>query len=130
VTFKARFITGRALLGPAIFTRRKQQLASLFKKTTTVIDKSSGEKNKRKSQKWWGKFRTANGQVKRVPLVADKTAALAMLNELVRKEERKLAGIQTLLKNTVRVRCYVLCAVARGLGRMTTRIARRALVHT
>jgi len=37
--------------------------------------------------------RCANGKERRVPLAADRSAALAMLNELVRKAEREAAGL-------------------------------------
>ena len=68
-------------------------MASLFKRTYTKRDPKSGERIKRKVRKWYGEYRDADGINQRVPLCADKTAARAMLNELVRKAERKLAGL-------------------------------------
>ena len=68
-------------------------MASLYKKPITKTDPKTGEKVKTRSKKWWGRYRTANGKDRRVPLAADKTAAQAMLNDLVRKAERVAAGI-------------------------------------
>ena len=68
-------------------------MASLYKKPITVTDPKTGRKVKRKSRKWWGRYRDSLGKDCRVPLAADKAAAQAMLNELVRKAEREAAGI-------------------------------------
>jgi site-specific recombinase XerD len=68
-------------------------MASLYKKPVTVTDPKTGKRVKGKSKKWWGRYRTADGREKRVPLAADKTAAQAMLHELVRQVEREAAGI-------------------------------------
>ena len=46
-----------------------------------------------RSRKWYGEFRDAEGIARRVPLATDKAAARAMLNEIVRKAERKQAGL-------------------------------------
>ena len=68
-------------------------MASLFKKTQLVTDPKTGRKVKRKSAKWWGKYRNAaTGKVERVPLVNDKSAAQAMLNKLVTRSENVAAG--------------------------------------
>ena len=67
-------------------------MASLYKKPVWTTDPATGEKVKSKSKKWWGRFRDALGRERRVPLARDKSAAQAMLNELVTKEERKTAG--------------------------------------
>jgi len=68
-------------------------MASLYKKPITVTDLKTGEKIKSRSKKWWGRFRDENGTEHRVPLASDKGAAQAMLNELVRKVERRAAGV-------------------------------------
>ncbi len=68
-------------------------VASLYKKPIVATDPKTGQKVKAKSKKWWGRYRGENGTEKRVPLAADKTAAQAMLNELVRKVERQKAGL-------------------------------------
>jgi integrase/recombinase XerD len=70
-------------------------MASLFKKMESVRDPKTGQKVRRKSKKWWGKYRDSSQVVRRVPLATDKAAAQAMLNELVKKAERKAAGLST-----------------------------------
>jgi integrase len=68
-------------------------MASLYKKPIIIKDPKTGQKVKAWSKKWWGRLRDENGKEKRVPLAADKTAAQAMLNELIRKMERRAAGV-------------------------------------
>ena len=68
------------------------EMANLYKKPVTVTDPKTGNRIKAKSKKWWGRYRTADGSEKRVPLAADKTAAQAMLHDLVTKAERRAAG--------------------------------------
>ncbi len=70
-------------------------MASLFKKIESVKDPKTGKTVKRKSKKWWGKYRDSLQQVRRVPLATDKAAAQAMLNDRVTKAERKAAGLST-----------------------------------
>ncbi len=67
-------------------------MASLYKKPVFLTDPKTGLKVKTKSKKWWGRYRDENGVEKRVPLATDKTAAMAMLNDLVVKVERRIAG--------------------------------------
>jgi len=67
-------------------------VASLYKKPIVVTDPKTGEKVKKKSRKWWGRYRDAMGREKRVPLAGDKAAAQAMLNDLVRRVELERAG--------------------------------------
>src|SRR5260370_16938058 len=68
-------------------------MANLYKKPVIVTDPKTGQKIKTKSKKWWGRYRDENGVERRVPLAVDKAAAQAMLNELVKKAERRAAGI-------------------------------------
>src|SRR5262245_57731048 len=68
-------------------------MASLYKKPITVTDPQTGQKIKSRSKKWWGRFRDSSARERRVPLAADKMAAQAMLNEIVRKVEREKAGL-------------------------------------
>jgi integrase len=68
-------------------------MSSLYKKPIVVTDPKSGQKIKTKSKKWWGRYRDENHVERRVPLAADKAAAQAMLNELVKKAERQAAGL-------------------------------------
>jgi integrase len=70
-------------------------MASLYKKPIIVTDPKTWERIKARSKKWWGRFRDENGKEKRVPLAADKTAAQAMLNDLVRKVELRIAGLES-----------------------------------
>jgi len=46
-----------------------------------------------RSRKWYGEYRDAEGTTRRVPLATDKAAAQAKLNEIVRRVERKEAGL-------------------------------------
>ena len=68
-------------------------MANLYKKPVVLVNPTTGAKIKTKSKKWWGKYRDATGTIRRVPLVADKTAAQTMLNERVRKVDREKAGL-------------------------------------
>lgn len=68
-------------------------MASLYKKPVVVTDPKTGQKIKTKTKKWWGRYRDENGTDRRVPLAVDKAAAQAMLNELVKKAERRAAGL-------------------------------------
>ena len=68
-------------------------MASLYKKPVIITDLKTGQKVKTKSKKWWGRFKDEDGIEQRVPLAVDKTAAQTMLNGLVRKTERRAAGL-------------------------------------
>jgi integrase len=68
-------------------------MASLYKKPIVITDPNTGQKIKAQSKKWWGRFCDENGRERRVPLAKDKAAAQAMLNELVKKTERRAAGL-------------------------------------
>ena len=68
-------------------------MASLFKKMETFTDPKTGKTVKRKSKKWWGRYRDELRIVRRVPLATDKTAAQAMLNDRICKVERIKAGL-------------------------------------
>ncbi len=68
-------------------------MASLYKKPVTLTNPKTGERIKTKSKKWWGRYRDENGVERRKPLATDKTAAQAMLNELVKKVELRKAGV-------------------------------------
>lgn len=68
-------------------------MSNLFKPSYTKVDRKTGQKSRRKSRKWYGQFTDPDGEVHRVPLCNDKTAAQALLNEHVRKAERKMAGL-------------------------------------
>ena len=68
-------------------------MASLYKKPVIITDPKTGQQVKTKSKKWWGRYNDENGIERRVPLAIDKTAAQTMLNECVRKTERRAAGL-------------------------------------
>src|SRR5262249_34667868 len=68
-------------------------MACLYKKPIMITDPKTGQKVKGKSRKWWGRFRE-DGIERRVPLATDKAAAQAMLTELVKKAERRAAGLE------------------------------------
>jgi len=78
-------------------------MASLFKPQSVryvdaagrrvAKDAPGARKKVEKSAKWYGRFTDADGLERRVPLCKDKTAALAMLNELTIRAERQQAGV-------------------------------------
>ena len=68
-------------------------MASLYRKPVMITDPATGKKVKQKSQKWWGQYKDADGRLCRKPLAVDKTAAKAMLNEIVKRVERERAGL-------------------------------------
>ncbi len=68
-------------------------MASLYKKPVKRRDPKTGKMITMNSKKWWGRYRDEHGLEKRVPLATDKSAAQTMLNEAVRKAERKAAGL-------------------------------------
>jgi integrase len=68
-------------------------MASLYKKPVILNDPKTDKPVKTKSRKWWGRFKDEHGVDRRVPLAVDKAAAQSMLNELVRKTERRAAGL-------------------------------------
>ena len=69
-------------------------MASLYKKPIVVRDPVTGAKVKAKSKKWWGRYRNALGIEKRVPLATDRRVSQTMLQELVQKVERQVAGME------------------------------------
>jgi hypothetical protein len=68
-------------------------MANLYKKPVWVIDSKTGKRVKTKSKKWWGRYRDALGQERRIPLATDKMAAQTMLNDRLVKVEREKAGL-------------------------------------
>ena len=46
-----------------------------------------------RSRKWYGEYQDAEGRTRRVPLATDKSAAQAKLGEILKKVERKQAGL-------------------------------------
>jgi site-specific recombinase XerD len=68
-------------------------MASLYRKPVLVTDPDTGQKIKGNSKKWWGQYKDAIGRLKRGPLTIDKTAAQAMLAQIVQRVEREKAGL-------------------------------------
>ncbi len=68
-------------------------MANLIRRTYTKVDPQTGEKTTHRTRKWYGQYRDTNGVVRRVPLCVDKAAARAMLVEIVRDTERRVAGL-------------------------------------
>ena len=71
----------------------EDDVANLYKKPIWTTDRKTGQKARRRSKKWWGKYRDGSGTIRRVPLAADKGVAQMMLNDLVRRVEREEAGL-------------------------------------
>ncbi len=69
-------------------------MANLYKPTYSKLDPKTGKRVLRKVRKWYGKYRDADGVVRKVPLSEDKTAAVAMLTELFRKAQWQQAGLR------------------------------------
>lgn len=65
-------------------------MANLYRQEYTTEDPETGKRTKHRSKKWYGQYRDADGVRQRVPLSTDKSAAQAMLSELVRRVERYL----------------------------------------
>jgi len=68
-------------------------MSNLYKPTYVRTDPETGEKTTRRLRKWYGKYRDTSGVLQRIPLCTDKTAAQAMLADIVRKVERQQAGL-------------------------------------
>jgi hypothetical protein len=68
-------------------------MASLYRPTYTRTDPKTGGRVTRRLRKWYGKHRDASGRLRCVPLSNNKTAATAMLTDLVRKVELQKAGL-------------------------------------
>ncbi len=68
-------------------------MGSLYKPKYTRTDPKTGEKVTRKLGKWYGKYRDPDGKLQRVPLCEDKTAAMAILTDIIRKMRLQQAGL-------------------------------------
>ena len=69
-------------------------MANLYRKPIVITDPKTGKRVKTYAKKWWGRYRDENGVDRRVPLATDKGAALTLLNEHVKKAERRAAGLE------------------------------------
>ena len=78
-------------------------MASLFKARITRHVDANGKRVRKgtpgaraiqeTSRKWYGEYKDERGRTKRVSLATDKASARAMLNDLVRRVERRQAGL-------------------------------------
>src|SRR5687767_1838283 len=68
-------------------------MGNLYKPKYTKVDRKTGENVTRKVRKWYGKYRDADGKLQCVPLCEDKTAAMAMLTDIIRKSRLQQAGL-------------------------------------
>lgn len=68
-------------------------MSNLLRRTFTKVDPDTGERKKHRTKKWYGQYRDADDVVQRVPLSTDKSAAQAMLAEIVRRVERQKSGL-------------------------------------
>jgi hypothetical protein len=70
-------------------------MASLYKKPIIVTDPRTGQKVKAVPENGGADSLTKTAPNAVVPLAADKLAAQAMLNDLVRKVELRIAGLES-----------------------------------
>lgn len=87
-------------------------MASIYKKAITKTDPATGEKLRRKSVKWWIKYRDGLGRIRRRPGFTDKAATLQLAAKwekdaaLVRAgvvdefEEYRTVSLRSKLKST------------------------------
>jgi integrase len=68
-------------------------MASLYKRAYWSIDPETGERVRKKTANWYGKYKNADGIQVRVPLSSNKVASEQMLAELVRTVELGKAGL-------------------------------------
>jgi hypothetical protein len=62
----------------------------------------TGARSERPSGKWWGRYRDAEGIMRRVSLASSKAVAQRMLAEIVEKVELQKPGVVTTLENDAR----------------------------
>ncbi|MDR1926010.1 MAG: phage integrase N-terminal SAM-like domain-containing protein, partial [Planctomycetaceae bacterium] len=68
-------------------------MANIYKPVVIKIDKNTGEKIKSKTKKWYGRYRDENRVERRVPLSENKTVALQMLADIVKRIEQIKSGL-------------------------------------
>lgn len=120
-------------------------MASVFKLRMTRYVDATGKRVKRetpgarkvqeRSKKWYGEYRDEDNFLRRVPLAVDRTAALTMLADLVRKAERRKSGLSDPIEDQVNrpiaehIREYTAYLAAKGgtethVAQTTARIER------
>ncbi len=78
-------------------------MSRLFKPTYTKPDRETGKRVKQKTKKWYGEYVDENGLMQRVPLSTDKSAAQSLLNDLLKRVERRRAGLEDSVTDASRV---------------------------
>ena len=68
-------------------------MASLFKRHKIVLDPVTGGKTRKEQPNWWGRYRDARGEERRVSLSPNKTIAQRMLQSLVENVALEKAGL-------------------------------------
>ena len=77
-------------------------MASLFKRHTIVHDPVTGEKKKKESANWCGRYRDADGTERRVSLSSNKDIAQRKLREILENVALEKAGAITPVEKEVR----------------------------
>jgi len=68
-------------------------MASIYKKNITALDSATGQRRKRRSKKWWIKYRDGLGRIRRVSGSTDRSVALQLAAKLEKKAELTRAGV-------------------------------------
>lgn len=99
----ARFILQSSHIRRRDTEHLRHKMARVFKVRLTRYVDESGKRVKKdtpgarrireRTKKWYGEYRDSRGITTRIPLSTDRAAAQAMLNEVIRKVERKKAGL-------------------------------------
>ena len=69
-------------------------MAHLLQPRWTKRNPQTGEKETRRTRRWYGVWRDSQGTRHRVPLSENKQAAAAMLVRAMREKEQELAGLR------------------------------------
>ena len=68
-------------------------MASLFKPTYTAREPATGNTDKKRSAKWYVKYRDADGIIRRVPGYTDKEATLQLAAQLEKRAALQAVGV-------------------------------------
>jgi integrase len=80
-------------VGRLLIRKGRQQVASIFRPVYTILDPSTGKRNRRKSPRWWIRYYTPDGARHRVKGYTDKKATEAFAAQLERRGLREDAGV-------------------------------------
>ena len=67
-------------------------MANIFKKKTTVKDKTTGQRVEKETKKWYARYRDALGTERVKPLSTDQKVSQQMLNKICCGSKRKKLG--------------------------------------